>query len=135
MTLEQLQQLVPTLTSLTKSVEDGLVSPPLEYARIPAGRNSEWVVQVLEGNGIADVLLLDIRKFVTTETFTGFTRKGLRLDFEHIDAIVLHLPSVLDSLEAWRRGDWGLFAQEESTAPDHPTPPPESVPDEYRDYF
>jgi hypothetical protein len=135
MNLDQLQQLIPTLASLATLVEEGSVTPPLEYARIPAGRTSEWVVQVLEPNGISAVLLLDIRKYVSTETFTGFTRKGLRLDFEHIDAIVDHLPSVCESLDAWHKGDWGLFAQEESIEPNEPKVAPESVPDEYRDYF
>jgi len=135
MTLEQLLQLLPELVSLSQLVEQGSVVPPLEYARVSAGRTSEWVVQVLEASGMSSVLLLDIRKYVSTERFTGFTRKGLRLDFQHIDAIAEHLPSLCESLEAWRRGDWGLFAQEESTESSKPTVAPESVPTEYRDYF
>lgn len=135
MTLEQMQQLLAKLVGLAALVEEGSVAPPIEYARIPAGRTSEWVIQVLEASELSAVLLLDIRKYVSTERFTGFTRKGLRLDFEHIDAIVEHLPSLCESLEAWRKGDWGLFAQEESHGPSEPTVTPDSVPDEYRDYF
>ena len=135
MDLEQLQQVVATLARLARVVEEGLVIPPLEYARIPAGRTSEWVIQVLDGNASSVVLLLDIRKYVFTERFTGFTHKGLRLDFEHIDGIVENLPSVCKSLEDWREGRWGLFAEEQPTRPKPSTTTPDSVPPEYQDFF
>lgn len=135
MNLEQLRQIVPMLAGLSRDVENGLVVPPLEHGRVSAGRTADWVIQVLEGGTNSETLLLDVRKFVASERFTGFTRKGLRLDFEWIDAIVEHLPGVCESLEAWSEGRWGLFAQEQAGESETSCQAPDSVPDEYRDFF
>jgi hypothetical protein len=135
MSLEQIESLVPTLERLSRDVEHGTVIPPVEYARIPAGLTTEWVIQVIDRRSDFVGLLLDIRKFVSAERFTGFTRKGLRIDFERIDTIVENLPAVCESLRAWRDGRWGLFAEGDSQVEEADDEILESVPDEYRDFF
>jgi len=136
MTLEQLEALLPMLTRLSREVEEGLVVPPVEFGRIPAGKDSEWIVQVLEGQALSEVFYLDIRKHVTSESYVGFTKKGLRVELDWIDALVANLPALCESLEAWREGRWGLFADDEPAEPsatDHDAP--DAVPDEYREFF
>jgi hypothetical protein len=135
MSLEQIESLGPALERLSRAVEKGTVIPPTEYFRIPAGKATEWVVQVLDKRSNSVELLLDIRKFVSSDRFTGFTRKGLRIDFEWIDTINDNLPAVRDALQAWHDGRWGLFAKGGSYVEETDYETPESVPDEYRSFF
>ena len=138
MNLAQLSELGPLLVALLAQVETGEVVPPLEFARFPAGRGAEWIIQLLEEAPGTDDFLLDVRKYVTGEKYTGFTRKGLRIDFEWIDTIIKNMVLVRGSLEAWGKGQSGLFSPAVSTAPSTAPEQPkltDAVPDEYREFF
>jgi hypothetical protein len=139
MDLEHLRELGECLKRLSEEMERGELVPPLEYARVAASHDAEWVVQVLEGPIGVEDWALDIRKYVTTGTYAGFTRKGLRLNFEWIDAVVEHLPEVCESLVDWREGRTGGLLSPpapigvEKTATNRDVA--DAVPEEYRDFF
>ncbi len=138
MNLAQLSELSPLLVALAAQVEAGEIVPPLEFARFPASRGAEWTIQLLEGAPGSDDFLLDIRKYVTGEKYTGFTRKGLRIDFEWIDTIVKNIALVCKSLEDWGEGQSGLFLPAETVPPSATPAQPkltDAVPDEYREFF
>lgn len=143
MVLSQLKQLFDALEPLPEDLDSGRVIPPLEVARIPGGtQSSEWVVQVVEPEGTSEQYRLDIRKYVTSKGFTGWTRKGLRIDVDFIDEIVDHLPGVVQALEAWEAGRTGLFSPDpQSAGPIDGQQSPErepsldSIPEDLKGYF
>lgn len=107
---DQIDALIPVLRRLSTDLEMGLCAPPCEYETLDAGRCAKWVIQVLTNDGRPDLQLLDVRKFVTADEYTGPTRKGIRLAVDHIDQLADGLEGVSVSLHTWRQGLSGLFA-------------------------
>jgi len=136
--LEQVRELVPILSQLSVALDDGATAPPVEVGRIASGRTNEWVVTLLEPDDQRDEAMLDIRKFVTSEKFTGWTKKGLRVSIDFLDDMIPHLVAVQDALVDWQEGRSGLFDSPDDTdqddSPDDPDDRP-SIPPEYRDLF
>jgi len=135
--LAQLQQLVTTLQDASQSLEAGTMAAPFELGRISSGSTSEWVVRLLEPDDHADVVL-DVRKYVSTEKYTGWTKKGLRFSVDVLDDVLPHLAAVQAALDDWREGHSGLFEAGGPVEPDSPTDPPDDalpVPSEYRNLF
>lgn len=143
MVLSQLKQLHDALEPLPEDLDLARVIPPLEVARIPGDtQSSEWVVQVLEPEGTSEQYRLDIRKYVTSERFTGWTRKGLRIDVDFIDEIVDHLPGLIEALEDWEAGRTGLFSKDlQPAGPVYHQQSPQrepsldSIPEDLKGYF
>lgn len=135
--LDQLQELTAVLERLSAEYEQGRVIPPVEFARVPCGRNAEWIVQLLADEARPERCHLDVRKYVITETYVGFTKKGLRVSVDLLDVVVEQLPHVCRALLDWREGRSGLFAAESGEEPDEAPfePPAEAVPDEYSSFF
>lgn len=135
---DQVDALIPVLRRLSADLEAGLCAPPCEYAALDGGRSAKWVVQVLAREMHPDMQLLDVRKFVSSDGYTGPTRKGIRLAVDHIDALADGLERVSASLHSWRAGFGGLFApaapeDEDEAAPEPPTG--SGIPEHLRDYF
>lgn len=135
---DQLDALIPVLRRLSDDLEVGLCAPPCEYAALDAGRSAKWVVQVLVTELRPDVQLLDVRKFVAGDDYTGPTRKGIRLAVDHIDALADGLGRVSVSLHSWTAGVGGLFTpavpeDEDEIALEHPTG--SGIPEHLRGYF
>lgn len=136
---EQADALVPVLRRLSADLEMGLCAPPCEYATLDAGRSARWVVQVLVNENRPDLQLLDVRKFVTSDEYTGPTRKGIRVAVDNIDALADGLERVSASLHTWREGKSGLFAppsaEEESCGTVAVSHLGGGVPEHLKDYF
>jgi len=138
MQLAHLQQLSTMLRDLSDSLDAGTVAPPAELGRIGSGSASEWVVRLLEPDDHHADVVLDVRKYVSTEKYTGWTKKGLRFSVDVLDDVLPHLAAVQAALDAWREGHSGLFEAGAPLEPDGPTDPPDEalpVPPEYRDLF
>ena len=61
---------------------------------------SKYRVRVLQ-NPKTQATVLDIREFVSSESFEGFTRRGIRItNRAEVDALRDHLGEVLDLLKA-----------------------------------
>ena len=138
MQLAQLQQLVGMLQNVSQSLEAGTMAPPVELGRISCGTTSEWVVRLLEPDDYHADVVLDVRKYVSTEKYTGWTKKGLRFSVDVLDDVLPHLADVQAALDDWREGHSGLFEAGGAVEPDGPTDPPDEalpVPPEYRDLF
>jgi len=138
MQLAQLQQLATLLRDLSQSLDAGIVAPPAELGRIGSGSASEWVARLLEPDDHHADVVLDVRKYVSTEKYTGWTKKGLRFSVDVLDDVLPHLAAVQAALDAWREGHSGLFEAGGPVEPDGPTDPPDDalpVPPEYRDLF
>lgn len=136
--LAQLQQLVTMLQDVSQSLEAGTMAPPVELGRISSGGTSEWVVRLLEPDDYHADVVLDVRKYVSTEKYTGWTKKGLRFSVDVLDDVLPHLAAVQAALDAWREGHSGLFEAGAPLEPDGATDPPDEalpVPPEYRDLF
>ncbi len=144
MTLSQLKELGKALSSLPEELESGRLVPPLEVARIPGeGKGSTWVVQIIEPEG-ARQQCLDVRKYVESEKFTGWTTKGLRIDVDLIDEVIERLPLLVHSLQDWEAGKTGMFASESPASQSEVARDKESkrdpdsldsVPDDLKGYF
>jgi len=133
---DQLDALIPVLRRLSAELEQGLCAPPCEYASLDAGRSATWLVQVLVHDSRTEQFL-DVRKFVSGESYTGPTRKGIRLTVDHIDQLADGLEHVSVSLHSWRQGLSGLFAPI-ATEDQQPEPPIDlgtGVPDHLKGYF
>ena len=102
MQLAQLQQLATLLRDLSQSLDAGIVAPPAELGRISSGSTSEWVVRLLEPDDYHADVVLDVRKYVSTEKYTGWTKKGLRFSVDVLDDVLPHLAAVQAALDAWR---------------------------------
>ncbi|MFH1786975.1 MAG: transcriptional coactivator p15/PC4 family protein [archaeon] len=55
-----------------------------EYGRIKKSGDSEIVIRV---SNFKDVDRVDIREFVKTEKYTGFTKKGISLPLKQLNAL------------------------------------------------
>ncbi|MCK8114789.1 PC4/YdbC family ssDNA-binding protein [Anaerosoma tenue] len=133
----QVDALIPVLRRLSDELERGLCAPPCEYASLDAGRTANWLVQVLVHDTRPDGQFLDVRKFVTSDNYTGPTRKGIRLTVDHIDQLADGLEHVSVSLHSWREGLSGLFApaKPEYEQSEPPADPGRGVPDHLKGYF
>ncbi|MHB1341889.1 MAG: hypothetical protein ACYC77_08725 [Coriobacteriia bacterium] len=135
---DKLAQLIPLLRTLSVDLDTGRCVPPCEYASIESGDNARWLVQVLVHETRPDLFLVDVRKFISGEKYTGPTRKGIRLAVDHIDALADGLEAVRLSLHEWRQGLSGLFAAEGSASAASvadPTDTQGAIPDHLKDYF
>ena len=138
MQLAHLQQLSTMLRDLSDSLDAGTVAPPAELGRIGSGSTSEWVVRLLEPDDYHADVVLDVRKYVSTEKYTGWTKKGLRFSVDVLDHVLPHLTAVQDALVDWREGHSGLFEASGSDEPEGREDAPDEalqVPPEYRDLF
>ena len=138
MQLTQIQELVAMLRDVSASLEDGSVAPPTDVGRIASGSASEWVVRLLEPDAYHADVVLDVRKYVSTEKYTGWTKKGLRFSVDVLDEVLPHLTSVQEALVDWRDGRSGLFeADGDPDFSDGADEPEEAlpVPPEYQDLF
>ncbi len=144
MVADRLRELVNILRGVSGPLETGEIVPPAELGRVAAGRTAEWVVRVLEADDDPEEYVLDVRKYVKSEKFTGWTRKGLRVSSEIVDDLVERLVRLADSTDA-TQSDWPplpLLDQSSSAdpAPEIPQAPQgheelDSVPDQYKKYF
>jgi hypothetical protein len=137
MQLDQLKELVPVLQRLSVDLDDGTVAPPAELARIPGGRTNSWVVSLVEPDEQRTEAMVDIRKFVTSEKYTGWTKKGLRVSIDCLDDMIPHLATVQQALVDWQEGRSGLFVESDEHVKDSPDDSGglSSVPPEYKDLF
>ena len=134
----QLQQLVTMLQEVSQALDAGTVGPPSELGRIASGSINEWVVRLLEPDDYHADVVLDVRKYMSTEKYTGWTKKGLRFSVDVLDDVLPHLADVQAALDDWREGHSGLFEAGGPAEPDGPTDPPDEalrVPPEYRELF
>jgi hypothetical protein len=65
----------------------------------PHGRLDVRVIETDHGRR------LDVREFITSETFTGFTRKGICIDAEMFDALLEQADEIRRLLATGDRGD------------------------------
>ncbi len=142
MTLEELTALRKILAPVADDLDSGSLIPPLELGRVPTDTPStEWVVQVLVDEKKPELFRVDVRKYVNSERFTGWTKKGIRLDVDLLDDLVPQLEKLIESLENWKAGKTGMFAQPEPTQdtgerqPDDKPPDLGSVPEDLREFF
>jgi len=143
MTLGQLKELAQVLYPLPEELESGSLVPPLEVARIGGkGKGSIWVIQIVEPEGTTPGQCLDVRKYVESERFTGWTKKGLRIDVDLVDEMLDRLPALVEALEDWEAGRTGLFAPspapqvpKERQEPKSDSPILDSIPDDLKSYF
>lgn len=59
-----------------------------EVGRVKKSRDSEMVIQVVESSSGSGVYRLDIREHIDSDTYQGWTKKGIRFDFDKLDKVL-----------------------------------------------
>lgn len=67
-----------------------------EFPRL--GFNDSLKVRLIKPEGKSRIVL-DIRQFIESEKFTGFTRRGIRLDFHDLGALEAIIPEIREMME------------------------------------
>lgn len=84
-----LKLMIEHLTRLKGRIDDILRSPlPIECGRFKKSTQAELVIQVVAHERRPGESYVDVREFVTSQRFTGWTRKGIRFPVEALESMV-----------------------------------------------
>jgi len=70
-----------------------------EICRVPKNDTTELVAQLIPADEKHDAASLDVREYIQSETYTGWTQKGFRLSLDKLDTVINLLEQCLEKLE------------------------------------
>ena len=76
-----------------------------EFGSIPIGKATTVKISTFTNKEGVD--LLDIRKYVQSERFTGFTKEGVDIPLEELNTLILYLTQFYNNLPQ-RKGAWSF---------------------------
>ena len=88
-------QLLEALERYRQSYESGKQD---EICHIPKSETVDIVAHIVPPDDIHDTTCLDVREYVQSDTYTGWTQKGFRLPLEEIDRVIELLKGCLDNV-------------------------------------
>lgn len=138
-----LQVFFDRLTDLNSRLDELLKGTlPVEFCRIRKNAQSELVVSLVVDEKKPGATYLDVRTFVKSVKFTGWTRKGIRVPIESLEPLLAATGELLDAVKTWTPPMPPLFAQKPESAqePSPSTSPMDDktkpgVPNRYSDLF
>jgi hypothetical protein len=76
-----------------------------EFGSIPIGKATAVKISTFTNKDGMD--LLDIRKHVQSEKFTGFTKEGVDIPLEELNTLIFYLTQLYNNLPQ-RKGAWSF---------------------------
>jgi hypothetical protein len=138
---EVLPSLLGRMVEISGQLEEILRGQlPLEFCRIRKNARSEVIMTVAADEKKPGVTYVDIRTFVTSPKFTGWTRKGIRIPVDGLDALIDGTRALSVAINAWVPPMPPLFrgTQTETRDPsarNEASSADRGIPSKYSDYF
>ncbi len=87
------------LDSFKQYKQSELSDNQVEICRLIKNDTTELVVQIIQADEKHDTASLDVREYIQSETYAGWTQKGFRLSLDKLGTVINLLEQCLEKLD------------------------------------